>query len=45
MLNPHPEERPVGRVSKDEVTARASWFETPRLRPLGYSGLLTMRVD
>jgi hypothetical protein len=24
---PHPEERPLGRVSKDEDTA-ASWFET-----------------
>jgi len=22
----------------------ASWFETPRLRPLGFGGLLTMRV-
>ena len=32
---PHPEERPFGRVSKDE--ARASWFETALAR------LLTMR--
>jgi hypothetical protein len=23
----------------------ASWFETPRLRPPGYGGLLTMRVE
>jgi hypothetical protein len=23
----------------------ATWFETPRLRPPGYGGLLTMRVS
>jgi hypothetical protein len=23
----------------------ATWFETQRLRPLGYGGLLTMRVQ
>jgi hypothetical protein len=32
---PHPEERPLGRVSKDE----ASWFETAQER------LLTMRAS
>jgi hypothetical protein len=36
MSNPHPEERGT-RVSKDEATGRASWFETPLAR------LLTMR--
>src|SRR5262249_29473088 len=27
--NPHPEERRLRRVSKDEAPSRASWFETP----------------
>ena len=31
------------RVSKDEATARASWFETPRFAQERYAGLLTMR--
>jgi hypothetical protein len=35
-LSPHPEERGT-RVSKDDATARAAWFET------AYSRLLTMR--
>jgi hypothetical protein len=26
--NPHPEERPLGRVSKDAARISASWFET-----------------
>jgi hypothetical protein len=34
---PHPEERPLGRVSKDAPRA-ASWFETRE------DALLTMRV-
>src|SRR6202035_2435606 len=29
---------------KTMTSVRASWFETPRLRPPGYAGLLTMRV-
>jgi hypothetical protein len=37
-LSPHPEERPLGRVSKDEVDDR-SWFET---RAKG--ALLAMRL-
>src|SRR4051812_47438143 len=37
--SPHPEERrPLRRVSKDEATARASWFETRCC-----ASLLTMR--
>jgi len=36
-LSPHPEERPLGRVSKDEAGSGASWFETAQER------LLTMR--
>jgi hypothetical protein len=36
--SPHPEERPFGRVSKDEGPSVASWFETAQER------LLTMRV-
>jgi hypothetical protein len=35
---PHPEER-RSRVSKDEATARASWFETALTR------LLTMKIN
>jgi uncharacterized surface protein with fasciclin (FAS1) repeats len=35
---PHPEERPLGRVSKDEEFTAASWFETR-----AKSALLTMR--
>jgi len=35
---PHPEERPLGRVSKD-VKCGASWFETRE------DALLTMRSD
>jgi hypothetical protein len=34
---PHPEERPLGRVSKDEKHILSSWFETAPVR------LLTMR--
>jgi hypothetical protein len=37
-LNPHPEERRLGRVSKDEAAGGASWFETR-----GVAALLTMR--
>src|SRR6476469_5956589 len=37
VVVPHPEERPLGRVSKDEAKVGASWFETPLAR------LLTMR--
>jgi hypothetical protein len=36
--NPHPEERPFGRVSKDEARISASWFETR-----AKCALLTMR--
>jgi hypothetical protein len=36
MFEPHPEERPFGRVSKDEARTVASWFETR-------FALLTMR--
>jgi hypothetical protein len=35
---PHPEERRFRRVSKDEATARATWFETALTR------FLTMRI-
>src|SRR6202042_1052237 len=35
---PHPEERPPGRVSKDEPHILTSWFETAQAR------LLTMRA-
>jgi hypothetical protein len=35
--HPHPEER-RSRVSKDEATGRATWFEMPLAR------LLTMRI-
>jgi len=35
---PHPEERALARVSKDETTTWVSWFETAQER------LLTMRV-
>jgi hypothetical protein len=35
--SPHPEERPFGRVSKDEGPSVASWFKTAQER-------LTMRV-
>jgi hypothetical protein len=38
-LKPHPEERRLRRVSKDEATIGASWFETAQAR------LLTMRDD
>jgi hypothetical protein len=38
-LSPHPEERRLRRVSKDEATVEASWFETAQGR------LLTMRAD
>ncbi len=31
-LFPHPEERPLGRVSKDEAGSGASWFETAQER-------------
>ncbi|SHH51548.1 hypothetical protein SAMN05443248_5069 [Bradyrhizobium erythrophlei] len=37
MRVPHPEERPLGRVSKDEKYG-LSWFETAQVR------LLTMRI-
>jgi hypothetical protein len=37
--NPYPEERPFGRVSKDEARVSASWFKTR-----AKSALLTMRV-
>src|SRR3954466_11594553 len=37
--HPHPEERPLGRVSKDAGPAGASWFETRE------DALLTMRRD
>jgi hypothetical protein len=34
-VSPHPEERQLRRVSKDEATVGASWFETrvPRSSP------------
>jgi hypothetical protein len=38
VLKPHPEERRLRRVSKDEVRMSASWFETH-----AKSALLTMR--
>jgi len=38
VKEPHPEERRVRRVSKDERSALASWFETAQGR------LLTMRA-
>ncbi len=39
-LYPHPEEPALAGVPKDEATARATWFETPRV-----ARLLTMRGE
>jgi len=39
VLRPHPEERRLRRVSKDEGPTAASWFETAEVR------LLTMRIE